>query len=139
MTTEISRSQYSLAAAALLLGFCSSSALASSGIKADCNDAIDKLSTPALPTPSLNIRVVDHGLTDSAAGIQALPTEIAADKIATPALSEEIELAEDNEPASEDDEDGKPVSTPPETALRLPGVSEVDQPHFRRQMYRTDI
>jgi hypothetical protein len=48
-------------------------------------------------------------------------------------------LTEGNETASEDDDNGKPVSTPPETALRLPGVSEVDQPHFRSQMYRTDI
>jgi hypothetical protein len=139
VATQHSRSQYTLAAAALLLGFCSSAALASSGIKADCDGAIDKLPNPKLPSPSLNITVVDHGMTDTAAGIQSLPTEIAAEKIVSPTLAEEIELTEGNETASEDDDNGKPVSTPPETALRLPGVSEVDQPHFRSQMYRTDI
>jgi hypothetical protein len=139
VATQHSRSQYTLAAAALLLGICSSAALASSGIKADCDKAIDKLPNPALPSPSLNITVVDHGLADTAADIQSLPGEIAAEKIAPPALAEEIELTEENEPVSEDDDNGKPVSTRPETALRLPGVSEVDQPHFRNQMYRTDI
>jgi hypothetical protein len=121
-----------------LLGLASSAALASSGINVDCNEVTEDLPRPELPSPSLNITVVDHGLGDVAADIQALPSEISAEQIASPVLSDELELAEDSE-SSDSDSVGVPVSTPPETALRLPGVAEEDQPHFRRQMYRTDI
>jgi hypothetical protein len=123
-----------------LLGLASSAALASSGINVDCNEVTEDLPRPELPSPSLNITVVDHGLGDVAADIQALPSEVAAEQIASPVLSDELELAEDSESGDTDsDSVGVPVSTPPETALRLPGVAEEDQPHFRRQMYRTDI
>ncbi|MDH4124293.1 MAG: hypothetical protein OEW64_02685 [Gammaproteobacteria bacterium] len=136
---QLGRSQFTVAsvAAALLLGFCSSSVLASSGIRPDCEGVTDDVADPALPAPSLNIVVVDRGPSD-ATGIQALPTGINAEKIAAPALQDEIELVEDTD-AGDALEEAAPVSTPPETALRLHGVAEEDQPHFRRQMYRTDI
>ena len=141
MTRQLGRSQFTPArATALLLGICCSSAFASSDINADCKEGIERFSDPGLPSLSLNITVVDHGLADAAAGIQALPSEIAAEPIASPALSEDVEFAEGTDPGDADDDSvGVPVGSPSETALRLPGVREEDQPHFRRQMYRTDI
>lgn len=141
MTRQLGRSQFTMArATGLLLGFYCSSAFASSDINADCKEGIERFPNPELPSPSLNITMVDHGLADAAAGIQTIPSEIAAEKIASPALSVDVEFAEGTEPSDADDDSvAVPASSPPETALRLPGVREEDQPHFRRQMYRTDI
>ena len=126
------------AAMALLLGFCSSAAIASSGVAAGNDEVTDALPAPALPSPSLNIKMTDRGLVSAAADMQASAAELSADKVASPALAEDIELTEDQE---DDDQGagGNPVTDAPETALRLPGVAEQDLPHFRRQMYRTDI
>ncbi len=136
---QFERSQFTVAgvAAALLLGFCSSSALASSGVRPDCDEVADQVPEPALPAPSLNIVVLDRGTTD-ATGIQALPKGMSAEKIVAPVLQDNTELVDDAE-SRDSVEESAPVYTSPETALRLPGVAEEVLPHFRRQMYRTDI
>lgn len=136
---QLERSQFIVAgvAAAVLLGFCSSSALASSGVRPDREEVADEVPDPALPAPSLSMVVVDRGATD-ATGIQALPERISNAKIAAPALQDNIKLVDDEEPR-ENVEESAPANTPPETALRLPGVAEEDMPNFRRQMHRTDI
>lgn len=135
---QLERSQFTVAGVVvLLLGFFSSSVLASSGVSPDCDEVADEVPDAALPAPSLNIVVVDRGAND-ATGIQALPTGISVEKNAAPASQDEVELAEDLD-SGDAVEEIPPVSTAPETALRLPGVPEEDQPHFRRQMYRTDI
>lgn len=138
MTRQPQQSQFMRAAATLLLAICSSSVFASSGVISDCDEVTAALSTPALPSPSLNIKVVDHGLVDAAADMQASAVELTAEKMASPALTEDLELTDDVEESGAEDA-SSPVNDAPETALRLPGVAEQDLPHFRRQMYRTDI
>jgi hypothetical protein len=116
----------------LLLGFCCSYAVASSNICSDCNqvyDVSDEMSSPALPSPSLNIDVLD-----AVADVAVPADETTAENIVSPVLAEDVE--DDGEA---DDRSSGPVTGPPETALHLPGVAEEDQPRFRRQMYRTDI
>lgn len=136
MTTQSGRSPFALAGAcgALLFGFWCATASASSGFDVDCNEVTEAPPTPELPTPSLNVQVVDHGLVDASANIAAPPAALSADDMVAPTLVDDV--ADDGE---DDDQASGPVSTPPETALRLPGVSEEELPRFRRQMYRTDI
>jgi hypothetical protein len=125
----------------LLVGLACSSAFASNGIKLDCDEANDTLPAIEIPTPSLVIRAVDHGLTDSAADMKDPASDPGVEKISSPALAEvtDVSLNNSSESSSADEDDAVPVNDLPETALRLPGVSEKEQPRFRRQMYRTDI
>jgi len=126
------------AATALLLGFCSSSVFASSGVSTDGDEVNAALSTPALPSPSLNIKKVDLGLVNATADMQASAARLSAEKMTSPTLADDIELTDDVEDDDANDTTS-PVNDTAETAVRLPGVAEQDLPHFRRQMYRTDI
>ncbi len=65
----------------------------------------------------------------------------AAEKITAPALAEvaDVNLSDSGESSSAETDVAVPANNLPETALKLPGVAEKDQPRFRRQMYRTDI
>lgn len=129
------------ATAALLLGLSCSSAFASNGFKSDCEEINDALPEIKIPSPSLTIRRVDHGETDSAADMKDPASDPSAEEIISPALAEvtDVNLIDSSESSSAEDEDVNPVNDLPETALRLPGVSEKELPRFRRQMYRTDI
>jgi hypothetical protein len=129
------------AATALLFGLSCSSAFASNGFKSDCDEVNDALPAVEVPTPSLTIRVVDHGLTDSAADMKDPASDPAVEKVTSPALVEvtDVNLNDSSESSSAEEDDAIPANDLPETALKLPGVSEKDQPGFRRQMYRTDI
>ena len=51
----------------------------------------------------------------------------------------DVNLNDGSDSSSAKKDDSVPLRELPETALRLPGVSEKEQPRFRRQMYRTDI
>jgi hypothetical protein len=122
----------------LFLGFGASSAVASSGIITD-SDEDTALPALAPSPPSLNMQMVDRGrVDDAAADMRASAVELASDKMASPTLVDDNELTDDVEDNAADDA-SSPVTDTPETALRLPGVAEQDLPHFRRQMYRTDI
>ena len=83
----------------------------------------------------------DHGLTDSAADMNDPASDPTAEKLTSPALVEvaDVSLTDSSDSSSAKEDDAVPVNDLPETAVRLPGVSEADQPRFRRQMYRTDI
>jgi hypothetical protein len=120
--------------ASLLLVAWSSFALASSGIETDSKEVSEEPPTPALPSPSLNVDVADHAHIDATAGMGTAAGSPSDEEVARPVLVEDVEAD-----ATSDEETAVPVSDPPETALRLPGVAEEDQPRFRRQMYRTDI
>ena len=139
MTGRFKRSENTLlgSAAVLLLGGWCSSALASNDVTAEC----EALPAVEIPTPSLTIRRVDHGLTDSAADMKDAATEPGNERVNSPALAEAASTnsTDTTDTEAEADENAVPVSEPPETAVRLPGVSAADQPRFRRQMYRTDI
>lgn len=143
MSKRLNRSTHALisSAAVLLIASLSSSALASNGFKSDCDEANDPLPSVAVPAPSLTIVLADHGLTDSAADMKDPAADPGNEELSSPALAEATtSKSQDNSDSeTETEEDAVPVSDPPETALRLPGVSEADQPRFRRQMYRTDI
>lgn len=135
------RSFSASAAAAMLFGLSCSSAIASNGFKSDCDEVNDALPAVDIPAPSLTIRVVDHGLTDSAADMKDPATDPAAETIDSRALAEvaDVKLNDNGESSATDDDDTMPINNLPETALVLPGVSEKELPRFRRQMYRTDI
>jgi hypothetical protein len=128
-------------ATALLLGLACSSAFASNGFTIDCDAVSESLATIEIQTPSLAIRTVDHGLTDSAADMKDPASNPTSEKITSPALAEvaNVGLTDSSESSPANEDDAIPVNSLPETALRLPGVSEEDQPRFRRRMYRTDI
>jgi hypothetical protein len=125
----------------VVLGVSCSSALASNGFKSDCDEVSDALPAVKIPTPSLTVRVVDHGLTTSAADMKDPASDPASETIKSSALTEvaDVKLNDNGEPVATDDDDTLPVNNLPETALVLPGVSEQQLPRFRRQMYRTDI
>lgn len=129
------------AATVLLLGLSCSAAFASNGFKSDCDEVNDALPAVEIPTPSLTIRLVDHGETDSAADMKDPASDPAIEKVTSPALAEvaDVKLNDSSESSSTETDDAIPVNDLPETALSLPGVAEKDQPRFRRQMYRTDI
>ncbi len=139
MTGRFDRSKNALlgSATALLLGAWCSSALASNDITAEC----EALPAVEVPSARLTIKRTDHGLTDSAADMKDPATEPGSKNMNSPALADVAanKLADTADTAAEAEEIAVPVSNPSETALRLPGVSEEDQPRFRRQMYRTDI
>lgn len=129
------------AATVLLLGLSCSAAFASNGFKSDCDEVNDALPAVEIPTPSLTIRLIDHGETDSAADMKDPASDPAIEKVTSPALAEvaDVKLNDSSESSSTETDDAIPVNDLPETALKLPGVAEKDQPRFRRQMYRTDI
>lgn len=129
------------AATVLLLGLSCSTVFASNGFKSDCDEVNDALPAVEIPTPSLTIRLVDHGETDSAADMKDPASDPAIEKVTSPALAEvaDVKLNDSSESSSTETDDAIPVNDLPETALKLPGVAEKDQPRFRRQMYRTDI
>jgi len=129
------------ATSTLLLGLACSSAFASNGFKLDCDEINAALAAVEIPTPSLAIRAVDYGLTDSAAELKDPASDPSVEKITSPALAEvaDVNLNDSSESSSAEEGDVLPANGLPETALRLPGVSEEDQPRFRRRMYRTDI
>ena len=135
------RSISATAAAAMLFGLSCSSAIASNGFKSDCDEINDALPAVEIPAPSLTIRVVDHGLTDSVADMKDPATDPAAEKIDSRALAEvaDVQLNDTGKSSAADNDDAMPVNDLPETALVLPGVSAKELPRFRRQMYRTDI
>ena len=144
MAKQLHKSSARLLAGAtstLLLGLACSSAIASNGFTLDCDEVNEALPAVEIPTPSLVIRAVDHGLTDSAADMKDPASDPGAEKISSPALAEvaDVSLDDSSESSSAEEDDAVPVNDLPETALRLPGVSEEQQPRFRRQMYRTDI
>jgi hypothetical protein len=126
---------------ALLLSFFCTSALASNSVKLPCKDASNDLSTPDFPALALNVKHIDHGLIDAAADMKLSPAVPAKEKLPSSALAEIKSSPDSNdvEDTIENDESPAAVSGSPETALRLPGVAEKDQPRFRRQMNRTDI
>jgi hypothetical protein len=128
-------------ATSLLLGLACSSAFASNGLTINCDEVSESLAAIQIPTPSLTIITVDYGLTDSAADMKDPASDPAAEKLTSPALAEvaDVNLNDSSESSSANEDDAVPANDLPETALKLPGVSEEDQPRFRRQMYRTDI
>lgn len=140
MAKQLDRSERFLAAA-VLFGLSCSTAFASNGFKSDCDEVNDALPAIEIPSSSLTIRVVDHGLTDSAADMKDPASDPAAEKVTAPTLTEvaDVKLSDSGESISAETDDAVPVNDLPETALKLPGVAEEDQPRFRRQMYRTDI
>ena len=83
----------------------------------------------------------DHGLTDSAADMNDPASDPTAEKLTSRTLAEVADagLNDSSESSSANEEDADSANDLPETALRLPGVSEEEQPRFRRRMYRTDI
>jgi hypothetical protein len=143
VTDQVDRSERLLAATAtaLLLGLGCSSAFASNGFTIDCDQVSESLPAIAIQTPSLTLRNIDYGQTDSAADMKDPASDPTAEKITSPTLAEvaDVSLTDNSESSSANEDDAAPVNNLPETALRLPGVSEEDQPRFRRRMYRTDI
>lgn len=129
------------ASTALLFSLACSSAFASNGFTADCDSVNETLSNVEIPNSSLAIRTVDHGLTDSAADMKDPASDPSVEKIAAPALADvsDVSLNDSSDSSSVEEDNVVPANDLPETALRLPGVSEKEQPRFRRQMYRTDI
>ena len=127
--------------AALLLGLGTTSVLAADPDNSACDKIGEALQGVEIPTPSLQAELVDYGATDSASDDMKAPAADPADEKLTSA-----ELAADatetgltdseNDSSSETD---TTVDNLPKTSLRLPGVSEKDEPQFRRRMYRTDI
>lgn len=127
--------------AALLLGLGTTSVLASDPDSSACDKIGEAPQGLEIPTPSLQAELVDYGATDSASDDMRAPAADPADEKLTSA-----ELAADatetgltdseNDSSSETD---TTVDNLPKTSLRLPGVSEKDEPQFRRRMYRTDI
>ena len=132
--------------AALLFGLASTSVFASDPDSSACDKIGEapqgvEIPSPSRETPSLQVRLVDYGATDSASDDMKAPAADPADEKLTSA-----ELAADaSETSLTDSEDDSAAETEsavdklPKTSLRLPGVSEKDAPQFRRQMYRTDI
>jgi len=121
------------------VSFCSASAFASSSVTPDPDETTQKLPVPELPSPALDIRAADTALVDGAAELSLPGTELAAEKLTAPVPDSPVELSDDADALGDDETLDEAVKSPPETALRLPGVAEEDHPHFRRQMYRTDI
>ena len=127
--------------AALLFGLGTTSVLASDPDSSACDKIGEAPQGVEIPAPSLQVELVDYGATDSASDDMKAPAADPADEKLTSA-----ELAADatetgltdseNDSASETE---STVDNLPKTSLRLPGVSEKDEPQFRRRMYRTDI
>ena len=143
MTAQLVTPKYALlgGTAALLLGAWSASALASDGFDSHCTEATNALPAPEIASPSLNIEVVEHGMTRAADNMDAPAAESNSDSSALPALAgvatESSSVAVEEQAGAE--ESANTANKPAESALQLPGVSEAALPRFRRQMYRTDI
>ena len=124
--------------ALLLTAWCAPS-LAATGVDVECPESERQhklvaadIELPQLVVPSLKIDVADHGVDSSA----AIDDEIVDPPLTSPAVSsgdEDHDTSTDVKEADATLDDAAP------TATRLPGVSETDQPRYRRQMYRTDI
>ncbi len=127
--------------AVLLLGVSSASALASNSFETQCNEAVHELPAVEIPTPSLTIEVVDHGLTSATADMNAPTAEPGNASVAAAAMADVISETSTENAAEEvsAEEAANSDAEPPGTALRLPGVSDSDFLRFRRQIYRTDI
>jgi len=128
-------------AAALLFGLSCSFAHASNAVKSDCDEISEPPVATASPASRLVLRMIDYGLTDSEADMKDPAADPATEKVDSPALADtsDAELHEQEESASNESSSKVAADMLPETALRLPGVSDSDLPRFRRQMYRTDI
>lgn len=130
------------ASAALLLSLSFTTATASNDVKPSCDEITDKAQTAELPADSLRLRLTDHGLTDSSADMKSPAADPAGEKVSSPTLSADSNDSglQDNAASSTTEaESAAAADDLPETALRLPGVSDKELPRFRRQMYRTDI
>lgn len=129
------------AATVLLLMLPLSSVFASNAFKPECNAFEDPPPTVEPPTPVLVMRVADHGLTDSSADMTDSASDPTDEKVVSPALAEvaDVNLPDSSDTSAAEEDDAIPATSLPETAVKLPGVSEKEQPRFRRQMYRTDI
>lgn len=128
-------------AAALLFGLSCSFSHASNAVKSDCDEISDPPTADASPAPQLTLRMTEHGLTDSEADMKDPATDPTSEIVESPTLTDTadtvVDEAAESQPA---DTELKVVADKlPDTALRLPGVSETELPRFRRQMYRTDI
>ena len=143
MTTRLFKSKFALAGGttALFIALSAGPALASSGFITHCTEATDEPSATEIHEPALNIQLADHGLIDAAADMKAPAAEPMDEKVNSPALAEATSKSSSEETVEDigDEENVIPANDPPGTALRLPGISEKDQPRFRRQMNRTDI
>ncbi|MGI9272310.1 MAG: hypothetical protein ACR2QT_11080 [Woeseiaceae bacterium] len=97
--------------------------------------------TALLLSVCCSVVLADHGLIDAAADMKDPAAEPTEEKLPSSALAEvkTTSSSEVDEEAVEPDVQATPVSDRPGIAVRLPGVSEKDQPRFRRQMNRTDI
>ena len=130
------------ATAALLFGLSCTSAFAADAIKSACDKISDAPQGVEISDQSLSIKLVDHGPTDSAADMKAPATDPAVEKLTSPALAADTAdttLTDSENASGAETEAAAAADDLPETALRLPGVSEKELPRFRRQMYRTDI
>jgi hypothetical protein len=129
--------RYVGSASALLLSLSCSFTYASNLVKSDCDEMNDPPAADASSAPPLAIKMTDHGLTDSASDMRDPASDPAAEKVSSPILADDAEETV-TESVTETDA-SVAVDELPETALRLPGVSDQELPRFRRQMYRTDI
>lgn len=126
-------------ATCLVLAAFSAAAVASSGIDMYCPETdgnrdltTAEITAPALQIPSLMLDAAGHDLDTPATAIDEENGDTAL--VAPAAQSAEHAL---NAEAVQETE-GSANDIPP-TATRLPGVSETNQPRFRRQMFRLDI
>lgn len=144
MTERLHRSKRNIggATAALLLGLSCTSAYAADAIKSACDKISDAPQGVEISDQSLSIKLVDHGPTDSAADMKAPAADPAVEKLTSPALAADLSdttLSENEDTSGTETDTAVAADDLPETALRLPGVSDKELPRFRRQMYRTDI
>lgn len=143
MTGRLDRSnRYIGSAAALLLSMSCSTAIASNDIKSESHEIKNSPQASEVPAPSLTIRLVDHGLTESESDMKAPAADPAAEKVTSPALAADATdtaVSDDEDTGATDTDTAAAADDIPNAGLRLPGVSEKELPRFRRQMYRTDI
>ena len=133
--------RYLSGAAALLFGLSCSFSHASNAVKSDCDEISDPPTANASPAPRLTLRMTEHGLTDSESDMKDPASDPTSEKVESPALADttDTEVDENSESKPTETESKVAADKLPDTALRLPGVSETELPRFRRQMYRTDI
>lgn len=128
-------------AAALLFGLSCTFSQASNLVKSDCDEINEPPAADGSPAPQLVLRSIEHGLTDSDSDMKAPASDPTTEKVESPTLTEaaQSDLDDKEESASSEPDSKVAADKIPDTALRLPGVSEIEMPRFRRQMYRTDI
>ena len=143
MTARLVAPKYALlgGTVALLLGAWSASALASNGFDTHRTETDDALPAPNIPAPSLTVEVAEPGLTIASAHIDAPAAKPGSESAVSPAWADVTKNppTDDLDKQADADESTGSKTQPPGPALRLPGVSDENLPHFRRQMYRTDI